>query len=100
MRIWNLCLLASITAIWNNAAAAQTVRPFQALEDARRDRIELEKRAAQGKAEQRRMEQEQKAKQAAEKRSEAAAKRAQGARPAGTSAPSETPSASSPAGQK
>jgi len=74
-------------------------RPFEALEGARRDRIEFEKRAAQESVQQRRLEKEQKAKQVAEKRSEAAAKRAQGARPAGNSAPSEKTITRSPAGQ-
>jgi hypothetical protein len=78
--------------------AVEMTRPFEALEGARRDRMEFEKRAAQEKSEQRRMEKQQKVKQAAENRSEAAAKRAQGARPAGTSVPSETTPSSSPAG--
>jgi hypothetical protein len=100
MRTWKLCVLAaSITASWNGAAAAQMVKPFEALEGARRDRIEYEKRAAQEKVQQRRIEKEQEAKQAATKRSEAAAKRAQSARQTGTSAASETTGPSSPAGQ-
>jgi hypothetical protein len=74
-------------------------RPFEALEGARRDRIEFEKRAAQDKIQQQRMENDQKAKQLAEKKSEAAAKRVQGARPAATPAPSEKPIPPSPAGQ-
>jgi hypothetical protein len=61
-------------------------RPFEALEGAKRDRIEFEKRATQDRVQQQRIEKEQKAKQVAEKRSEAAAKRA---RPAGTSSPAE-----------
>src|SRR5215203_4822137 len=44
-------------------AGVEMTRPFEALEGARRDRIEFEKRAAQ-----QRMEKEQKAKQAGEKR--------------------------------
>ena len=64
-------------------------RPFEALEGARRDRIEFEKRATQDRIQQQQKEREQKAKQVAEKRSEAAAKRAQGGRPAGTSSPAE-----------
>ena len=65
-------------------ARGEMTRPFEALEGARRDRIEFEKRAANDKVQQQRMEKEQKAKQAggSEKRSEAAAKRAQGARSA------------------
>jgi hypothetical protein len=74
-------------------------RPFEALEGARRDRIEFEKRAANDKIQQQRMQKEQKAKQAGEKRSEAAAKRAQGARSAPTTAPSEKTIPPSPAGQ-
>ena len=80
-------------------AGVEMTRPFEALEGARRDRIEFEKRAANDKVQQQRMEKEQKAKQAGEKRSEAAAKRAQGARPAPTTAPSEKAIPPSPAGQ-
>jgi len=61
-------------------------RPFEALEGARRDRIEFEKRATQDRIQQQQKEREQKAKQVAEKRSEAAAKRAQGGRPASSPA--------------
>jgi hypothetical protein len=68
-------------------AGVEMTRPFEALEGARRDRIEFEKRAAQDKVQQQRTEKEQKAKQVADKRSEAAAKRAQGARPAATLVP-------------
>jgi hypothetical protein len=64
-------------------------RPFEALDGARRDRIEFEKRATQDRIQQQQKEREQKAKQVAEKRSEAAVKRAQGGRPAGTSSPAE-----------
>jgi hypothetical protein len=64
------------------------VRPFEALEGARLDRVEFEKRAAQDKVQQRQLEKEQKAKQAASKRAEAA-KRAQGGG-ARTSVPSDT----------
>jgi hypothetical protein len=60
-------------------------RPFEALEGARLDRIEFEKRTAQEKAQQRRMEKEQKAKQASEKRGDAAAKHAPDADRAGRS---------------
>jgi hypothetical protein len=67
----------------------EMTRPFEALEGARRDRIEFEKRATQDRVQQQQKEKEQKAKQVAEKRGEAAAKRAQGGRPAGTSAPAE-----------
>jgi hypothetical protein len=70
-------------------AAVEMTRPFEALEGARRDRIEFEKRATQDIVKQQRIEKEQKAKQAAEKRNEAAAKRAHSASPAGTSAPAE-----------
>jgi len=73
------------------------VRPFEALEGARLDRIEFEKRAAQDKVQQRQLDKEQKAKQAAEKRAEAA-KRAQGAG-ARTSVPSDTTNPRNPAGQ-
>jgi hypothetical protein len=71
-------------------AATEMVRPFEALEGARLDRIEFEKRTAGEKAQQRQMENEQKAKQAAENRGEQAkhVPRAAGARP---SAPSGTP---------
>jgi hypothetical protein len=74
------------------------VRPFEALEGARLDRIEFEKRAAQDKVQQRQLEKEQKAKDSADKRADTA-RRAQGARPAGTSAPSETTSPRIPAGE-
>jgi hypothetical protein len=80
-------------------AGLEMTRPFEALEGARRDRIEFEKRAAHDKVQQQRMEKEQKAKQVAERRSEAAAKRAQGARPGATSAPSEKTFPPSSAGQ-
>src|SRR5215207_4523107 len=70
-------------------AGVEMTRPFEALEGARRDRIEFEKRATQDRIQQQQKEREQKAKQVAEKRSEAAAKRAQGGRPAGTSSPAE-----------
>jgi hypothetical protein len=80
-------------------AGVEMTRPFEALEGARRDRIEFEKRAANDKVQQQRMEKKQKAKQASEQRSEAAAKRAQGARPAPTTAPSEKTIPPSPAGQ-
>src|SRR3954451_5921322 len=63
--------------------SGELTRPFEALEGARRDRIEFEKRATQDKVQQRRLEKEQKAKQVVEKRGEAAANRAQGARPSG-----------------
>src|SRR6187200_2866052 len=53
-------------------AGGEMTRPFEALEGARRDRIEFEQRAANDKVQQQRMEKEQKAKQAGEKRSEAA----------------------------
>jgi hypothetical protein len=82
-----------------DSAGVEMTRPFEALEGARRDRIEFEKRAANDKVQQQRMEKEQKAKQAGEKRSEATAKRAQGARPAPTTAPSEKTIPPSPAGQ-
>ena len=80
-------------------AAVEMTRPFEALEGARRDRIEFEKRATQDKVQQQRIEKEQKAKQVAEKRGEAAAKRAQGARPSGTSAPAEATVPRGPAGE-
>ena len=80
-------------------APVEMTRPFEALEGARRDRIEFEQRAANDKVQQQRMEKEQKAKQAGEKRSEAAAKRAQGARSAPTTASSEKTLPPSPAGQ-
>jgi hypothetical protein len=70
-------------------AGVEMTRPFEALDGARRDRIEFEKRATQDRIQQQQKEREQKAKQVAEKRSEAAAKRAQGGRPAGTSSPAE-----------
>src|SRR5215218_8876964 len=68
-------------------AGVEMTRPFEALDGARRDRIEFEKRATQDRVQQQRIQKEQKAKQVAEKRGEAAAKGAQGARPSGTSAP-------------
>src|SRR3954471_19980463 len=80
-------------------AGLEMNRPFEGLEGARRDRIEFEKRAAQDRVQQQRMEKEQKAKQVAEKRSDAAAKRAQGARPSSISTPSEKTIPASPAGQ-
>ena len=80
------------------SAAVEMTRPFEALEGARRDRIEFEKRATQERVQQLRMEKEQKAKQIAEKRSEADTKRAQGARKAANSAPAET-TTGSPAGE-
>jgi hypothetical protein len=64
-------------------------RPFEALEGARRDRMDFEKRATQDRIQQQQKEKEQKAKQAGEKRNEAAARRAQGGRPAGASGPAE-----------
>jgi hypothetical protein len=81
-------------------AAVEMTRPFEALEGARRDRIEFEKRARQDKVNQQRVEREQKAKRVAEEQSEAAAKRAQGARPSGTSAPAEGSASRGPAGEK
>ena len=51
-------------------AGVEVTRPFEALEGARRDRIEFEKRAANDKVQQQRMEKEQKAKQAGEEREE------------------------------
>src|SRR5215207_561934 len=80
-------------------AGVEMTRPFEALEGARRDRIEFEKRATQDKVQQQRLEKEQKAKQVAEKRGEATAKRAQGARPSGTSAPAEATIPRGPAGE-
>jgi hypothetical protein len=77
----------------------EMTRPFEALEGARRDRIEFEKRAANDKVQQQRMEKGQKVKQSGEKKSEAASKRAQGPRPAATTAPSEKTIPPSPAGQ-
>ena len=77
-------------------AGVEMTRPFEALEGARRDRIEFEKRAAQEKAQQRRTAKEQ---QAAEKRGEATAKHAPSARSAGTPVPSDSSSPSNPAGQ-
>ena len=81
-------------------AGLELTRPFEALEGARRDRIEFEKRATQDKVQQQRLEKEQKAKEVAEKRGEATAKRAQGARPSGTSAPAEGSASRGPAGEK
>ena len=66
-------------------AGVEMTRPFEALEGARRDRIELEKRMAEERLRQRKIENEQRAKQIVEKRREAAAKRAssnRGPRPA------------------
>jgi hypothetical protein len=83
----------------NANAGVEMTRPFEALEGARRDRIEFEKRATNDKVQHQRVEKEQKAKQAGEKRSEAAAKRAQGPRPAATTAPSEKTIPPSHAGQ-
>jgi hypothetical protein len=69
----------------SKAAASQIemTRPFEALEGARRDRIEFERRTAQEVAKQRQLEREGRAKKAAEARREAAEKR--GAQPAGPS---------------
>jgi hypothetical protein len=53
-------------------AATEMVRPFEALEGARLDRVEFEKRAAQDKVQQRLLEKEQKTKQIADKKAEAA----------------------------
>src|SRR5215207_11079297 len=77
-------------------AAVEMTRPFEALEGARLDRIEFEKRTAQEKAQQRRMEKEQKAKQASEKRGDAAAKHAPDADRAGAPAPSGATTPSNP----
>ena len=70
-------------------AGVEMTRPFEALEGARRDRIEFEKRMAQERLRQRQTENEQRAKQIAEKRREAAEKRASGTRRP-SPAPSET----------
>jgi hypothetical protein len=56
------------------AAADQMTRPFEALEAARRDRIEMEKRIAQEKANEARAAREQKAKERAEAKRGAAQK--------------------------
>jgi hypothetical protein len=75
----------------SKAAASQIemTRPFEALEGARRDRIEFERRTAQEVAKQRQLEREERAKKAAEARREAAEKR--GAQPAGPSGKREAP---------
>jgi hypothetical protein len=62
------------------SAGVEMTRPFEALEGAPRDRIEFEKRAAQDKATQLRLEREQRAKQGAEARSQAAGQATQPAR--------------------
>jgi hypothetical protein len=64
------------------AAAVEMVRPFEALEQSRRDRIESDKRQKREEAEQRKREREEKAQQEAQRKREAAtAKAAQGAVP-------------------
>ena len=68
-------------------AATEMVRPFEALEGARLDRVEFEKRAAQDKVQQRLLEKEQKTKQIADKKAEAAKRAGEGGR---TMVPSDT----------
>src|SRR3954454_3681147 len=87
MRTSRLCWLTVVALMSANLAAAQTTKPFEALEGARRDRIEQEKRATREAAEQRRLEKKRKSEEAAEKRA-SVAKRAQSARPAAHPAPS------------
>ena len=102
MRIAQLCLAASIVAASGiSAAAVEMVKPFEVLEGARRDRIELDKRMKREAAEQRRREKEQKAQQEAQrKRDAAAAKEAQRAHPSSaTTVPSQpTTTPASPSG--
>ena len=83
MSIAKLCLAALIIgASAFSAAAVEMVRPFEVLESARRDRIELEKRMKREEAEQRQREKEEKARQKAlSKRDAASAQAAQGSRP-------------------
>jgi hypothetical protein len=86
MSIAKLCWAALIIgASAFSAAAVEMVRPFEVLESARRDRIELEKRMKREEAEQRQREKEEKARQKAlSKRDAASAQAAQGSRPSST----------------
>ena len=62
MGLAKLCLAALIGgASAFSAAAVEMVRPFEVLESARRDRIELEKRMKREEAERRQREREEKA---------------------------------------
>src|SRR3954453_19308180 len=87
MRTSRLCWITAVVALASaHVATAQTTKPFEALEGARRDRIEQEKRAASEAAEQRRLEKKRKAEEAAEKRA-AVEKSAKSARPSANPAP-------------
>src|SRR3954453_4079089 len=95
MRTSRLCWPISVVALVSaSVATAQTTKPFEALEGARRDRIEQEQRAARDAAEQRRLEKKRKADEAAAKRA-AAAKSAQDARSSANPVPA--PTADAPA---
>jgi len=88
--------LVIAVASGTHAVAVEMTRPFEALEGARRDRIELDKRMKRDAAEQRRREEDVKAQQEAQrKRDAAAAKAAQAAR--GTSGPGKSAPAQSTA---
>jgi len=89
MRLVKLWLAASILiASGIGAAAVEMVRPYEALEQSRRARIESDKRQKREEAEQRKRDREEEAQQEAQrKRDAAAAKVAQGARPPSTSLP-------------
>jgi hypothetical protein len=71
-----LFLTASVmVGLASGAAAVEMTKPFEALEESRRARLELDKRMAQEKAKQLRAEREQKAKEAAEAKRVAAEKK-------------------------
>lgn len=55
------CLTVVVVLLYASVAMAQTTNPFEALEGARRDRIEQKKRAAQDAVEQRRIEKKKRA---------------------------------------
>ena len=104
MRLVKLCLAASILAAGAlNAAAVEITKPFEALEGARRDRIEMDKRMKREAIERRKQEEERRAQREAQrKRDAAAAKAAQSARPSSSppvpSQPATGPSQSAPSG--
>lgn len=77
MRLVKLCLAASILAAGAlNAAAVEMTKPFEALEGARRDRIEMDKRMKREVIELRKQEKEQRAQREAQRKHDAAAAKA------------------------
>ena len=104
MRLVKLCLAASILAAGAlNAAAVEMTKPFEALEGARRDRIEMDKRMKREAMSGGSRRKEQRAEREAQrKRDAAAAKAAQSARPSSSppvpSQPATGPSQSPPSG--